>query len=261
MTRLSYCGETVRKQDPDRFLLSMFAPAAIRESLWAIYAFNHEIAKTREVVTETQLGLIRLQWWRDEIGKIYDGGAVSEHMILQPLGVAIAAYKLPRELFDSLIYAREFDLEDRQPATLEGMVKYAEFTAAPLLELSLLCHGKKDSTVNDVAAGYALTGILRATPAYLRQRRCYLPENITPHIDDIYAGNKIEELAGVMRVVAEEAAEILKDTAPQDVQLRLHKKLAQMYLAQIRAADFNIFSPSLKIPPALRELRLWWASF
>ena len=52
---ISYCGETVRKHDPDRFLLSMFAPPESREALWALYAFNHEIAKTREVVTETQV--------------------------------------------------------------------------------------------------------------------------------------------------------------------------------------------------------------
>ena len=68
---LSYCGQVVRDQDRDRFLLSLFAPADRREALWALFAFNHEIAKTREVVTEMQLGLIRLQWWREQVTNIF----------------------------------------------------------------------------------------------------------------------------------------------------------------------------------------------
>ena len=52
---LSYCGEMVRKHDPDRFLLSLFMKPDRREALWALYAFNHEIARTREVVTETKI--------------------------------------------------------------------------------------------------------------------------------------------------------------------------------------------------------------
>ncbi len=81
----SYCGELVRRHDPDRFLLTLFAPASMRESLFALYAFNYEIAKTRETVTETQLGLIRLQWWRDAISAIYDRGDVAAHHVLTPL--------------------------------------------------------------------------------------------------------------------------------------------------------------------------------
>ena len=64
---LSYCGQEVRKYDKDRFLTALFAPADRREALFALYAFNLEIAKTREVVTEPVLGQIRLQWWYDAI--------------------------------------------------------------------------------------------------------------------------------------------------------------------------------------------------
>src|SRR5688572_600358 len=134
---LSYCGQHVRGNDPDRFLLSMFAPPERREALWALFAFNHEIAKTREVVSETQLGLIRLQWWRDAITKIYEGGDVPEHEILKVLAPAILEHNLSRDHFNTLVYAREFDLENVCPANMDGLLSYADFTSTPLMNLAL----------------------------------------------------------------------------------------------------------------------------
>jgi phytoene synthase len=54
----------VRRHDPDRFLTSLFAPPAQRDALLTLYAFNHELARAREVISEPPLALIRLQWWR-----------------------------------------------------------------------------------------------------------------------------------------------------------------------------------------------------
>ena len=51
---LSDSAALVRRQDPDRFLTSLFAPAERREDLLALYAFNIEVAKTREVVTRAR---------------------------------------------------------------------------------------------------------------------------------------------------------------------------------------------------------------
>ena len=45
---LSYCGDEVRRYDPDRFLTALYAPGARREALLTLYAFNLEIARVRE---------------------------------------------------------------------------------------------------------------------------------------------------------------------------------------------------------------------
>lgn len=251
-------AETVRRHDPDRFLLSMFAPAAARPDLWALYAFNHEIAKTRELVTETQLGLIRLQWWRDGIAAIYAGGPVLEHPVLLGLQQAITAHNLPQERLDALIYAREFDLEDRLPANMQGLIYYADYTATPLLELTALIvppHGADG--VEDIAVGYALTGLLRATPVHLSQRRCYLPADRLPHIDAHYEGRELQALASVViEVVAEARRRLTPRPAHLPRIIRAHRKLALMYLAQIEKAGFDLFAPALAMPPFLKELRL-----
>jgi len=263
MTALSYTAETVRQHDPDRFLLSLFTPPEKREALCALYAFNYEIAKTREVVTETQLGLIRLQWWRDALAGVYERDSVPEHQTLQPLAAAIKVYDLPREAFDNLIYAREFDLEDRLPATRDGMVKYAEYTSAPLLDLSLKVLGETGDTVK-IATAYALAGLLRAVPVHLSQRRCFLPENLIQRqqitVYDLYDGTGIGKLPPVVADIAEVAGLYLREAGnvPSPF-LRRQAKLAALYLGKIRACGHDVFSSHMATPPFLRELRVWGA--
>lgn len=258
---ISYCGDLVRRHDPDRFLLTLFAPVHVRESLFALYAFNYEIAKTRETVTETQLGLIRLQWWRDAIGAIYDQGDVAAHHVLTPLAAAIKQYSLPREDIENLIYAREFDLEDRRPSTLSGLVSYAEFTNAPLMKLALAIVGEDDPAARDIATAYGLAGLLRAVPHHARQRRCYLPENMMDEagisLSAFYEGQNVETVQPVAHAVRGEAERLL-NTKSESRFVRRHAKLARMYLAQIARAGDNVFDPALKIPPVFKELRLIW---
>jgi phytoene synthase len=43
----------------------LFAPAPRRVLLFALYAFNAEVARIAETVREPMLGAIRLEWWRE----------------------------------------------------------------------------------------------------------------------------------------------------------------------------------------------------
>jgi hypothetical protein len=47
----SELARLVRRHDRDRFLTVLFAPLPHRAALLALYAFNYEIARTREVVS------------------------------------------------------------------------------------------------------------------------------------------------------------------------------------------------------------------
>ena len=61
----AYCAELVRGADRDRYLATLFAPAALRGALCALYAFDIEIRRVRELAREPLPGEIRLQWWTD----------------------------------------------------------------------------------------------------------------------------------------------------------------------------------------------------
>src|SRR6476659_7041720 len=97
--RLSPVAALVRRHDRDRFQTVLFAPAARREALFALYAFNYEIARVRESVTEPTLGRIRLQWWRENIAAAFEGGAVRHHPVVEALTAVIREVALTREHF------------------------------------------------------------------------------------------------------------------------------------------------------------------
>ncbi len=255
---LSYCGQLVKDQDPDRFLLSHFAPANRREALWALFAFNCEIAKTREVVSETQLGLIRLQWWREAIEKIYNG-EVLDHAVVVALAQVIEKHSLERDSFDQLIYAREFDLEDVLPSDLEGLLNYADFTSTPLMHLAVQVAGGNPEMepVQVVAVNYALMGILRATLSFAKQRRCYLPQDLMH--TNVVSTNKLYELKqqnGLQVVVKAVCDEFVSGIQCDNRYLKASQKLSEIYCKQLKKLNYNIFHPRFALPPAFKELRL-----
>lgn len=255
---LSRCGEIVRKYDPDRFLISMFVPAEVREDLWAVFAFNYEIAKTREVVSENTLGLIRLQWWRDAIGGIYDGKVLS-HEVVEPLAVAIMRHDLPREHFDTLLYAREFDLEDVMPANLEGLLNYSDFTSTPLLKLAIKIAGgdHEIEPVRPIATNYALMGVIRAVHFHAAQGRCLLPEDLLQKHglkrNDI--GNPMyrDALSDVVKCIA---AGYTKGIRPDHKFLVVSEHMAYMYLRQLERCKFDTMSHKFAMQPPFKVLSL-----
>lgn len=265
---LPYCGRILHEYDPDRFLLSMLMPVQMREALWALGAFNYEIAKTREIVSDTTIGLIRLQWWRDGLKAIYEDGKVPEAEIIGELADIIKVHKLPHELFESLIFAREFDLEDVLPATLDGMLNYAVYVTEPLNKISLLLSSEEvdlqadEKALKDVSAGYALTGLLRAAVSHAQQRRCYLPQDLLDKYDvrlsSIYDLKPDDGLAAVVKDVHELATTSLSAARPVHPYLKAQKQLAEIYLKQLKNNDFNVFSSAQLMPPAFMHLRLLW---
>lgn len=258
-THLTYCGELVRKHDPDRFLLSLFAPERTRPDLWALFAFNHEIAKTRETVTETQLGLIRLQWWREQIGQIYDTGHVSENEVLKALAPAIKKYNLQRTDFETLVYAREFDLEDVLPATTDGMLRYIENINAPLFKLAALIVGA-DENIHQLAINYGLIRLIYAIPFHASQDRCYLPQDLIEshniNIWSFYKGKEQEKISAVIQVIK---GNILETTLTSKF-LKSFQHLSMLYLKHLDKNQNDILKITLKKPIKFKELRLFLCS-
>src|ERR1700692_2982047 len=80
----AYCAELVRTADRDRFLSSLFAPAQHRGALHALYAFNVEVARVREVAREPLPGEIRLQWWSEVVN-----GERAEEAAANPVASAL----------------------------------------------------------------------------------------------------------------------------------------------------------------------------
>ncbi|MBK1669125.1 phytoene synthase [Rhodovibrio sodomensis] len=270
--QLSFCAEQIRANDHDRFLTCLFAPSGAREDLFALYAFNLEIAKVAEVVTEPMAGQIRIQWWREGLDGLYSGEP-RKHQVAVPLSAAVRRHALTRDLFERLLDARERDLDTDPPATLEELEGYATDTSGTLVELACEVLGARDDASRTAArhAGiaHALVGLARAVPFHATQRRMMLPGNLAwthgldPH--DLFELRQPQEVRPVVRDMAERAGDHLakaKAAKPPRaaVPALLPATLTRRYLRLLAAHDHDVFAPKVQTPPPGRPWRLLWAS-
>src|SRR5262245_33495989 len=183
--RLSPVAALVRRHDRDRFQTVLFAPAARREALFALYAFNYEIARVRESVTEPALGRIRLEWWRENVAAAYQAGAVRRHPVVEALTAAIREYALTQEHIDRLIDARETNLEDEPPVSLAALEAYAAGSSASLVRLALEVLSARDPAAGEagyhVGIAYAFAGMIRAMPFQAPAGFGVIPTEIAEH--------------------------------------------------------------------------------
>lgn len=274
-TDLSYCGQEVRRYDNDRFLTCLFAPADRREDLFTLYAFNVEVAKTREVVSEPMLGQMRLQWWRDAVASAYGDGPAPEHAVVRPLAAAVSGRRLSRDHFERLIDGREADLDEETPASLACLTNYAEVTAVPLVRLALEALGAHEAAASPVARhvglGYALAGILRAVPHHARQRRVLLPaDRMAAHgarprdVLELRAPAELrpvaQEVAACARDHLAQARALRRDVPRNALAALLPAVVATAHLDRIAAAGHDVFAAKVQFPNAMRQIRLGWAA-
>src|ERR671926_1519155 len=102
MDAYAHCADLVRDADRDRFLAALFAPEPARRGLLALYAFNVEVSRVRDRVSEPLPGEIRLQWWRDAISAEGDDdrpGDSAANPVAAALLDTISRHRLTRQAF------------------------------------------------------------------------------------------------------------------------------------------------------------------
>lgn len=181
MPELSRPGEVARRHDPDRFLCALFAPPARREAIFALIAFNHELARAREATTNPVAALIRLTWWREAVEDAAAGKPPRAHEIAKPLHAAIAEGALePRDLV-AMAEAREAEADEEGFASTAAFHAYLRGTAGGWCVAAGRALGVPPAmlpALQEAGMLYGLTGVLRSVPALAAQGRCLLPSDV-----------------------------------------------------------------------------------
>lgn len=247
---LSENGMTVRRYDRDRFVTALFARPPKREDLFTLYAFNSEIARIRETVSEPMLGQIRLQWWRDTLDCLCRGDP-THHPVADDLSRLIRRQSLPRPLFDRLVEARELDMQDQPPETLAQLKLYVEDSSAGLSELAALVLGGEDGATQEAARhvgqAWGLVGLLRAHAFTIRVRRLQLPvKEKGLDVEDVLAGEAPPGLLELSEQIAFIAANHLAQARKLRHQVNraalpalLPARLADGYLSRLKSVKFD----------------------
>ncbi len=266
--QLSPVGALARAVDYDRYLSAVFAPGARREALFALIAFNHEIARIPEAVSEPMLGRIRLQWWREVLDAVYAREPTRRHEVAVPLADAIRSCRLDRAPFDALLEAREEDLESEGPADLAALERYAAATGGSLAELMVRACGADSGPAleagRQVGTAWALVGTLRAAPHAAAQGRLTLPADLLSKAEhdaeDLRTGRGFDRFAAVAEPVAGRAAELLamarrarRAVPRQCLGVLLIARLSDLYLAQLRRAAWDPRDPRVACGPLRKQ--------
>ncbi len=242
------CLVALSKGDPERYWACLFSPASHRGALAALYAFNLEIARTRDLVSEPMIGEIRLQWWREALtGERAD--EAQAHPIAAPLVAAINRYRLPLKPLLDLIDARVFDLYDDAMPTLTHLEAYCGETASAVFRLADLILADGNAMGSADLAGHAgvafgMTGLLTAMPWHASRGQCYLPADVLFRYgigSDDYGSE--HEVSKLKQALAE-----LRQTA------RGHLAKARALLSSAPASAFPAYLPLVCVEPKLRAM-------
>jgi len=160
----------VRRHDPDRFLCALFAPPEKRDALLTLYAFNHELARAREVTSNPVLALIRLQWWREVVD-----GQRKRHELATPLSDAIATGQLVPEDLRAILDARETESEPAIETREDWRAWLLAGAGGLAVAAARLLGAPEPEDIRPLGAAYGAAGVIRGVPALAAQGRCLLP--------------------------------------------------------------------------------------
>jgi phytoene synthase len=265
-----FCAELVRSHDFARYASTLFMPSAQRRALLAVYAFNVEISRVREQVSQPLPGEIRLQWWTDMLVGAGHGG-VEGNPVAAELKLAILDCHLPVERLSRLIDEHQFDLYNDPMPTMAALEGYINDTASALFSLGAAIAGWQSPEIDHLArhAGFTqgIAQVIAALPLDASRRQLFVPLQLLERhgsgMEEVYAGKwtlplraALDQLIGEAREHLMTALALLAD-APAEVRpVFLPLALVARDLTRMSRADFEPFSPHLT--SRLRTLWTLW---
>jgi phytoene synthase len=268
VTNYEHCATLVCEADRDRYLATLFAPAQHRDALFALYAFNVEISRVRDLAREPMPGEIRLQWWREVLLGLR-GGEAAAHPVAAALGGILKRTGITTDPLIALIDARGFDLYDEPMATATDLEIYGIKTQSALFAIAseILGAGGAASEMVTLDAGiaYAIAGVLHGFARHAARQQLYVPLDVLNRhrVDrgEIFAGQASEALKAAladMRALARRHLAIAQskfEVAPPNIlPALLPAALVEPALRRMERQGYDpfIFEPA----PAWR--RQWW---
>lgn len=256
----------MRRDDPDRWFASLFCPAPARRHMHALLAFDLEIARVRDSVSEPMLGEIRHQWWRDAIEK----GEPAGNPYAEALVDTIARFNLDTGALLAVIEARAFDLYNDPMPSEDALEGYLHATSGVLFEAiaRVIAPGRLPPPYIDAAGrAYALTGLLRGLPYQVMKGQLFIPldllarfqlppEHVLDHRNSPALRLVLNALRARVRNHLSAMRAGLADANPATAAC-LPAFLCEPYLKRMEVPGLNPFETPIELPRWRRQWVLW----
>ncbi|MES5097121.1 phytoene/squalene synthase family protein [Agrobacterium sp. BA1120] len=268
------CLSMLRETDRDRYLACLLSPEDKRPALAALYAFNAEIARIRDLVREPLPGEVRMQWWSDLLEGTPRGESLANPVAAALLS-AIDTYNLPRKTLIDMIEARIFDLYDDVFEDRNALEGYAGETASALIQLSSIVLSPTDAAASAEAAGHAgvaqaMAGMLLLMPLHRRRGQVYVPQDMLAAAgldrESFLEGKDTARIGAAIEIFCMHAqghldkareAQVTKSVFPAFIPVSLAGKV----IADARRAGAGLFDHDIQPSMLRRQWQLAKASF
>ncbi|OKO91073.1 phytoene synthase [Bradyrhizobium sp. NAS80.1] len=264
---VAFCADLVRSHDFPRYVAALFAPSAERRALLALYAFNVEIVRVRDQVSQPLPGEIRLQWWTDMLSGHVHGSAEGNPVAAELLR-AIRDFDLPVEPLSLLADEHQFDLYNDPMPTLTALEGYLAATCSALFALAARIMAPPSEAAEHLArhAGLAqgIVQIIANLPRDAAHRQLFLPQQLlTSHgcgMEDVFAGKETPNLHAVLEQLTGEAEQHLTTALSLLAQVPASVRPAFLPLSQVRADLKRLSRPGRNpfTPQPSSRLRTLW---
>lgn len=264
---VTFCADLVRSHDFPRYVATLFAPAAERRALLALYAFNVEIVRVRDQVSQPLPGEIRFQWWTDLLAGHVHGSAEGNPVAAELLR-AIRDFDLPVEPLSLLVDEHQFDLYNDPMPTMTALEGYLAATSSALFALAARIMAPPSDAVEHLArhAGLAqgIVQVIVNLPRDAAHRQLFLPQQVLARhncsMEDVFASKETPNLRCVLGQLTGEAQQHLTTTLSLLAEVPASARPAFLPLGQLRA-DLKRLSQPGRNPfapqPASRLRTLW----
>jgi 15-cis-phytoene synthase len=263
----AFCADLVRSHDFPRYAATLFAPAAQRRALLALYAFNVEIVRVRDQVSQPLPGEIRLQWWTDMLsGQVH--GSAEGNPVAAELLRAIRDFDLPVEPLSLLADEHQFDLYNDPMPTMTALEGYLAATCSALFALAARIMASPSDSAEHLArhAGLAqgLAQVITNLPRDAAHRQLFLPQQILAsnhcNMEDVFAGKETPNLRAVLDQLVGEAGQHLTAALSLLAEVPVSARPAFLPLSQVRADLKRLSQPGRNpfTPQQSSRLRTLW---
>lgn len=171
-----------------------------------LYAFCREVDDVVDDCSDSGVAQTTLNWWRDQLDKVYDEKMQPEHPVCLAMRQIIKPFNLPKSEFLAIIDGMQMDLQPVRFADFESLSTYCYHVAGVVgrLIVRILGFSHPDTLIYAEKMGLALqlTNIIRDVGEDVRLGRIYLPmtdlDQFHVHEDQIFAYQQTENFTQLM---------------------------------------------------------------
>jgi len=240
----------VERDDPGLFATTLFAPAAAQKALLALYAFDVELSRATASSAEPLIPYMRLQWWRDITEAAQDGAPPPAHEVAGPFARLIVEHRLPVDLIESMIAAREIELAgdfDHDHFLEWAYGRFGALTALGVLALTGE-YGRSARLARHAGPVLGAAFILRHAVAMAGEDQYLLPGLAMVDRSLLARGEAAAQVITPMRQLAEEGLEALARLRGD--RARIDRRAIPALLPLMRAERLLKRAKRLGSPPA-----------